>query len=272
MAGFCYRFQCSDSLPELAGMTAVRRTQLIRFGVWIALATVAVLTAVIAARTETGVRRIATLISPGQPAAVRSAKDVQLANRQFDQEAEQRRVSEAIRLLAADRDRLVARITSLERGLDDVTGSISSTAKAPPAPPPTASLPSIPATSAPAAPNPAVSIQGRVSAGHLATGNPSATESVATKTEFGVDLGGNTTIEGLRTLWITLKAGQPALFEGLRPVVALREGQKPGSLDLRLVAGPLANASAAARVCATLAAAGQACQPAVFDGQRLALQ
>ena len=45
-------------------MTAVRRTQLARLGVWIGLATVAVLTAVLTARTETGVRRIATLISP----------------------------------------------------------------------------------------------------------------------------------------------------------------------------------------------------------------
>ena len=265
-------------------MTAVRRTQLIRFGIWIALATAAVLTAVIAARTEAGLRRIASLISPGQPAAVRSAKDVQLANRQFDQEAEQRRVSEAIRLLAADRDRLMARLNSLERGLDDVTGSISSGAKAPPASPPSINLPSInlpsmPAASAPAASNgsaqgatAAANPQGRVSAGHLATGNPAAAESVATKTEFGVDLGGNTTIEGLRTLWTALKAGQPALLEGLRPVVALREGPKPGSIDLRLVAGPLANASVAARVCATLAAAGQPCQPTVFDGQRLALQ
>ena len=53
-------------------MTAFRRTQLIRLGVWIGLATVAVLTTVLAARTETGVRRIATLLTP--PAAERAAK------------------------------------------------------------------------------------------------------------------------------------------------------------------------------------------------------
>src|SRR5262249_10273738 len=111
----------------------------------------------------------------------------------------------------------------------------------------------------------------RVAAGHLATGNPAASESVATKTEFAVDIGGNSSIEGLRNLWTTLRASQPALFEGLRPVVAVRAG-KGGALELRLIAGPLANASAAARLCATLAAVGQGCQPAVFDGQRLALQ
>jgi hypothetical protein len=243
-------------------MTAARRTQLTRLGVWIALATVAVLTAAISARTEAGVRRIATLFTPEAPA--RSAKaPAPLANRQFDQEAEQRRLSEAIRLLAADRDRLLARVNVLERNLDDVTGSIGP--KAPAALPP-ASVP--PVASAPlAAP---ASSQSRVTAGHLATGTPAAAESTATRTEFGIDLGGNASIEGLRTLWASLKAGQPAMLEGLRPLMAVRE--KSGSFELRLIAGPLANASAAARLCAALAAAGQACQPSVFDGQRLALQ
>ena len=95
---------------------------------------------------------------------------------------------------------------------------------------------------------------------------------MATKTEFGVDVGGNASIEGLRSLWGTLKSAQPALFDGLRPIIAVREGQKPGAVELRLIAGPLPNASIAARLCAALSTAGQSCQPAVFDGQRLALQ
>jgi len=243
-------------------MTALRRTQLIRFGAWTGLATLAVLVAVIAARTESGVRRIATLVSPEPPAAARSAKELQLANRAFDQEAEQRRLSEAIRMLAADRDRLLARVSTLERNVEDVTGSI---AKAP------SGAPSGPAI-AQAVPEPAAPAQSRVAAGHLATGSPAGADSVATKTEFGIDLGANATIEGLRTLWTRLKANQPGLLEGLRPIVALREGQRGGAPELRLIAGPLANASVAARLCAALAAAGQACQPAVFDGQRLALR
>jgi hypothetical protein len=257
-------------------MTAVRRMQLARLGVWAGLATVAVLTALLTARTETGVRRMAALLSPApaeQP--VRSAKAPQPATRQFDQEAEQRRLGEAIRSLAADRDRLLARLNTLERSLDDVTGSIPPTAKvspplpAIPATPPVASAPP-PVPSAGAAHSPPG--QSRVAAGHLATGNPTAAESVATKTEFGVDLGGNATIDGLRTMWANLKASQPAMLEGLRPVIAIREGARPGTMELRLVAGPLANASIAARLCAALAGAGQSCQPAVFDGQRLALQ
>src|SRR5688572_30922633 len=105
-------------------MTAVRRTQLARLGVWIGLATVAVLTALLTARTETGVRRLATLFSPApQEQVVRTAKapTAPLAQRTSDQEAEQRRMSEAIRLLAADRDRLLARVNTLERSVVDVT-------------------------------------------------------------------------------------------------------------------------------------------------------
>ena len=267
-------------------MTAVRRMQLARLGVWVGLATVAVLTAVLTARTETGVRRITTLLSPAPVEPVRSAKGAapQLANRQFDQEAEQRRLSEAVRTLASDRDRLAARLNTLERNVEDVTGSVGPVAKAPqlpgiptiPAPGASATAPAPPAATpgAAASQNPAAAAPGqnRVAAGHLATNNPAAAESVATKTEFAVDLGGNATIDGLRTMWSNLKATQPAMLEGLRPVIAIREGAKPGSMELRLVAGPLANASIAARLCAALAAAGQSCQPTVFDGQRLALQ
>jgi hypothetical protein len=251
-------------------MTAVRRTQLIRLGVWISLATLAVLTVVLTARTETGVRRIASLLTPAEQA--RGAK-VQVA-RQSDQEAEQRRLSEAVRVLAADRDRLQARLNTLERSLEDVTGSIPP-ASANPKPPaaPTQSVTAAPLPAIPPIAQPGAGAnQARVAAGHLATGTPSASESVATKTEFGVDVGGNASIEGLRSLWAALKASQPAMFEGLRPIIAVREGQKPGTIELRLVAGPLPNASIAARLCAALSAANQACQPTVFDGQRLALQ
>jgi hypothetical protein len=50
-------------------------------------------------------------------------------------------------------------------------------------------------------------------------------------------------------------------------VIAVREGDK--GIELRLVAGPLANAASAAKICATLAAGGWSCKPALFDGQKL---
>jgi hypothetical protein len=163
-----------------------------------------------------------------------------------------------------------------ERNLDEVTGSIppaAAASKLPQVPVPSVTASPLPfPAGAPAQANlPTPTSQSRVAAGHLVTGT-GPTDSVATRTEFGVDIGGNASIEGLRSLWITLKSGQPALFDGLRPIIAVRDGQKPGAIELRLIAGPLPNASIAARLCATLASAGQACQPAVFDGQRLALQ
>jgi hypothetical protein len=266
-------------------MTAARRTQLARLGIWIGLATVAVLIAVFTARTETGLRRIANLLAPEAAEPVRSAKIAgpQVAARQVDQEVE-RRLNEAVRALAADRDRLAS------RNLDDVTGSIAPNAASAPAAQPPRSLPQPGSAPSPLVPPPAPQAaaaqsfpQGaappavqaapsRVAAGHLATGTPAAADSVATKTDFGIDVGGNASVEGLRTLWMTLKTSQPALFDGLRPVVAIREGQKPGTIELRLIAGPIANAGMAARMCAALAAMNQTCQPAVFDGQRLALQ
>jgi hypothetical protein len=252
-------------------MTAVRRTQLARLGAWVSLATLAVIVVILVARTEGGIRRIAALLTP--PEAARTSKAPQLASRSADQDAEQRRLAEAIRNLTADRDRLAARLTVLERNLDEVTGSIPP--KAVPQQPPPAPVPSVTASPLAVPPSqmspPAATNQARVAAGHLATGTGAA-DSVATKTEFGVDVGGNASIEGLRSLWSTLKSAQPALFDGLRPVIAVREGQKPGTIELRLVAGPLPNASIAARLCAALVAANQSCQPTVFDGQRLALQ
>ena len=254
-------------------MTALRKRQLVRLGVWASLATVAVLVAVAAANTETGIRRIAGLLSTEAPDPARGARSPALATRSFDAELEARRLGEAVRVLAADRDRLLSRVAVLERNLDDVTGSIPST---PPAAPPKVApaLPQIsPQAAAPAPAPPSPAAPGRVTSAHnTALGTAGPAESVATKTEFGIDVGGNTSIEGLRALWTNLKTNQPALFEGLRPVIAIREGGKPGAIELRLVAGPLGNAVAAARLCAALTAARQACQQTVFDGQRLALQ
>ena len=65
---------------------------------------------------------------------------------------------------------------------------------------------------------------------------------------------------------------QDAVLDTLRPVVSVREDPRTRALELHLIGGPVPNAGAAARLCAALAAAGRACQPAVFDGQKLALR
>ena len=101
---------------------------------------------------------------------------------------------------------------------------------------------------------------------------PRTGDSTAIRTEFAVDLGGDTTMDGLRALWANLRGNHGAALGNLRPLVSLREGTKPGSMELRLVAGPLANAGSAARTCASLQSKGVSCQTTVFDGQRLALR
>ena len=62
-------------------------------------------------------------------------------------------------------------------------------------------------------------------------------------TDFGVDIGGGPTIDSLRDLWISAKGTHGSVFDGLRPVISVRDG-KPGTAELRLVVGPLSNAAA----------------------------
>ena len=255
-----------------------------RLGTWTGITLLSVAAAVVAAYTETGARRLAL----GEvPTAANAASP--------PAEVETRRLAEAVRALTADRDRLAVRVSALERHLDDVTGSIQSrpgtersagpNPGASPLPP--ALVPGAPAqtTRAPVAPGvpaqstvpaqasnqaPVAAVSPRAAA-LAVTADTAAAASTATRTEFGIDLGTAATVEGLRNLWTAIKGTQAPLLEGLRPVVAVRDGGKPGALELRLVVGPLANAGVAARLCAALTDAGLTCAPAVFDGQRLAL-
>jgi hypothetical protein len=57
----------------------------------------------------------------------------------------------------------------------------------------------------------------------------------------------------------------------LRPIIVVREGSNGLGMQLRLVAGPLGDAAAAAKICAALIENGLACETTVFDGQRLAI-
>lgn len=88
------------------------------------------------------------------------------------------------------------------------------------------------------------------------------------KTEFGVDLGTASSIEGLRALWRGVQSSNRKLMAPLRPVIAIKERSGLG-MQLRLVAGPLTDAAAAARICAALSENDRPCETAFFDGQRL---
>ena len=244
---------------------------LVRLGAWGATAAGALLIAVLAIRSEHGARRIAASVTPQHVAVTQLARP--------EIEPETRRLIEQVRVLSSDRDRLLASVTVLERNLEDVTGSVgrignAQSTAAQSSPLPLLQLPQGPSVIASlSAPQtigsfPADRTDGPSSAARATGLGP---ESTGTVTDFGVDIGGGPTIESLRDLWSAAKGSHANVLDGLRPVIAVRDG-KPGGTELRLVVGPLSNAAAAAKICASLAASGWTCRPAVFDGQRLALR
>src|SRR3954447_15077991 len=103
--------------------------------------------------------------------------------------------------------------------------------------------------------------------------SPAAMTSVAVqRTEFGVDVGGANSVGGLRALWRgLLKSRSNAPLAVLRPIIVIRESSNGLGMQLRLVAGPLADAAAAAKICAGMMENDRPCQTSVFDGQRLVM-
>jgi hypothetical protein len=57
----------------------------------------------------------------------------------------------------------------------------------------------------------------------------------------------------------------------LRPIIVIREGHGGLGMQLRLVAGPLSDAAAAAKICAAMVENQRPCETTVFEGQRLAM-
>lgn len=259
---------------------------------WIGLAMVAVIGAVAAARSDSGLRRISEALDrhadrtavasrPGPPAVAASLQ--RLA-------AETQRLSQTVQALAADRDRILQRLAMFESAAD-VTGSVAPARKPDPpkaAPAGTgaaalavASVTLIPPPQSEAADPGAASMNpgardtkaaGVPGAAHKPQDSAGlAAESRITRTQFGVDLGAGADLDALRSRWETLKGRHMAALEGLQPLVAVRETASKG-IELHLIAGPLANAAAAARLCAALADAGAACQPGPYDGQTLSLR
>jgi hypothetical protein len=183
---------------------------------------------------------------------------------------EGRRLAETVRVLAADRERLIARIATLEQNVDGITGSIARAEKAArTAPPPDSAPSSVPAEATPVPPA-SDDVTSSINPPAGAPMPPPSPGTTVSKTEFGLDLGNASTVEALRTAWTIALRRHGAVLEGLRPVVASRDRARPGATEFRLIAGPIPNAATAARLCATMTAAGAICAPTVFEGQRLA--
>jgi hypothetical protein len=92
------------------------------------------------------------------------------------------------------------------------------------------------------------------------------------RTEFGVDVGGANSLPGLRALWRgLLKSRSNAALTKLRPIIVIKEGNNGLGMQLRLVAGPISDAAAAATICAGMIENDRPCTTAVFEGQRLTM-
>ncbi|WP_439356637.1 hypothetical protein [Bradyrhizobium sp. DASA03007] len=109
-----------------------------------------------------------------------------------------------------------------------------------------------------------------------ATKPPEAAETEAPaiavqQTRFAIDLGGANSIDGLRALWRGVTKSNPEVG-ALRPIIMIKEGATGLGMQLRLGAGPLINAAAAAKLCASLTENDRHCETTVFDGQRLSMR
>jgi len=280
---------------------------LLRIGGWGLCAVLALGVAVFAGRSETGERRaaaaLAALTSPADPASRAPAQPA----KPIQPDPETRKLTDAVRTLTEDRDRLAERVAALERNINDLTSSVSRTSSPPPAArseqtpevpaPPVSDAEDKPEAAAaaetPAAgmsanvplprPAPLAIIQSYVEATPYTPSPPSAPQTrvavtparpaaapaAAPKGDFAVDLAIAANVNTLRTRWDALRTKYAAQLEGLDALVSVRASAKPGESELHLVAGPLPDAVAVSRLCAALLGAGVRCQPSVFDGQHL---
>jgi hypothetical protein len=246
---------------------------------WGVATAVALSALAITSQTKSATDRLRSIFAISEPSAV-----AQMPPRVAQLELETQMLTEQIRALSADRERLAGRIALLERSVDDMTGTIKRQAAASAAAlaaravsaaqpqPNTAFLvagaaPAVAASEAKTDPVITASVPlppGRASAA-LASAAP---ESAASPNEFGLDLGGASTPEGLLQRWITVKASFGPLLSGLHPLAAPERRQ--GKTGYRLVVGPLPNSPAATGLCAHFSAAHTACRAVKFEGELIA--
>jgi len=300
----------TSAIPRSAGARSAAKRRfairdLWRLALWGSTAAVALFVATLTSRSDVGSQRIAAVMSAlhlgsssrlGQTAPGLQAigQATPPTPRQFDAESAARQLAQAVRGLMDDRDRLAARLAAVEHNMEDVTGSVTQqletfkTAARPNAPwpddtPPALAAPvtpeaitgalgeitpAVPASSAtlpempsPSPPSPPPSEP--IGPPALATAPPAA---------YGIELASAPSIQTLHARWAALHTTHPLLFEGLRPVVVMKELRRSNRVELQLVAGPFSSAEAAQRRCVSLAVLRLPCQPTSFDGRGLPLQ
>jgi hypothetical protein len=200
-------------------------------------------------------------------------------------ELETQMLIEQVRALKADRDRLAGRVALLESSVDDMTGTIKRQAAATAAalaarttaisPQPGAAPAAASATpAAVAAPeaktDPVITASVPLPPGRASAAQASAEPDTqaARSNAFGLDLGGASTLNGVRERWMTVKAGFGPLLSGLHPLAAPE--RRKGKAGYRLVVGPLPNSPAATGLCAHFNAAHTPCRAVKFEGEQIA--
>ena len=260
-----------------ARSVAVKRTSpwqgLWRQAGWGLAAAAALSIAVLSGRDEAAPQRLAVFFS-----SLHSASS-------FDAEGAARQLAQALRSLADDRDRLATRLNAFEREMHDLsaglrqqieaakTDAIKTAKQVPPWP---ESAPPVPMTLADVAVmvkriSPAPASTAEQAPGTAAEqASPDATATVGQP--YGADLGTAATMKTLHQRWATLRNAHPQLFEGVQPIVSVKQNPRSGRTELHLIVGPYANAETAAQFCDFVVPFHVNCQPAMFDGSRLALQ
>lgn len=259
---------------------------------WAGAATLAVAVLALTLQSEAGSERLqSALATTASPQTVARAEPPAPA---AETDTEVKRLEALVLALAADRERESARIASLERNLEDMTGSIKQqvtvAAKAAVPPPPPAPVAPIiaPLAMAPLS-QPATTEAGW--SGNNAPQNTPQAEAPATapvplqpervvatlpvaeapeqprKPEIGIDLGGAANLDVLNARWAAVKANFGPMLPGLYPRAA--QSHRPHSSEYRLIAGPLPTNAAAVQLCAKFVAARVTCRAVKFDGERM---
>ena len=262
-------------------------TTLLWLGGWGGAAALALTILAITTQTENSTERLRRLFAINEPAAI-----AQMPPRVTQLESDVQLLSGQVRALTVDRERMLGRIALLQSSIDDMTGAIKKqaattaalAAKPPVSSPPiatpivTASPPPVNAANV-GIPTPIATLAIRpdppstdavpLPPPRVASAPPAESEVAPTNSiEFGLDLGGATTVDGIRQRWTTVKASFGPLLSGMYPVAA-RE-RRPGATGYRLVVGPLPNSMAATGLCAHFTAARTPCRPAKYDGEQIA--
>ena len=232
---------------------------------WGVATAVALSALALTSQTQTATDRLRSIFAVSEPSGV-----AQMPPRVAQLELETQMLTEQVRALNADRDRLAGRIALLQSSVDDMTGAIKRQAAATAAvlaaraaAPASQTQPSIappvagatPVAAAPEAKTDPVITSSvplppaRAAAAQAAAGP----EPAASMSEFGLDLGAASTLDGVQQRWTTVKANFGPLLSNLHPLAAPERRQ--GKTGYRLVVGPLPNSPAATGLCAHFNAA-----------------